>query len=109
MIDTIRTADVRWLAGLDSIWPEGIEMLDGILIARVHPRNNRPAGDETVICRALVLTRDGMHRLTIRTTNIVPRDPDPATPESTFMAEYAQMYRVLLDAVMKLPVIELPA
>lgn len=99
MIDTLRTADVRWLASLDPAFGEGITMRGGILIARIHPNNNRSEGDETVICRALVLMPEGMCRFTIRASWLINED----------VPEYAKLYQDLLGAVMRLPVIELPA
>ncbi len=109
MIDTTAaTLTLERFAALESCWPEYLG--DGVLLARIHPRNNRPVGDEEVLARALVFipprTYGGLlgapveraeghlARLTIRTTNLTGD-------------EYGRLYAQTLLTVLTLPVIEL--
>ena len=56
-------------ARLNPVWRDMlIDDLSGmVLLASIHPDNNRPEGDEDVVARALMFRPDGeLGRLTIR-------------------------------------------
>jgi hypothetical protein len=113
MIDTTTaTLTLERFAALESAWPATIAVTGGLLLARIHRRNNRPHGDEDVLARALVFipphtygpiaawdksettcSAGYLARLTIRTTNLTGDD-------------YGQAYVELLKIVLALPVIE---
>jgi hypothetical protein len=105
---TTATLTLERFAALESAWPDTIAVTGGVLLARIHPRNNRPQGDEAVLARALVFLpstdygsdgkREGsLGRLTIRTSDVT------YAGTSGIREEYAE----LLRAVLMLPVIEL--
>jgi hypothetical protein len=101
----IKTLTLAAFAELRSEWPEGLDSPSkGTLIARIHPECNRSQGDETVLARALVYSGGELRRLTIRRGNVESEDCEDG---STFLHDYAKMYRECLYAVMKLPIIEL--
>ena len=51
---TPATLTLERFAALRTRWVDTIAVTGGVLLARIHPRNNRPYGDEEVLARALV-------------------------------------------------------
>ena len=51
---TPATLTLERFAALRIRWVETIEATGGVMLARIHPRNNRAYGDEEVLARALV-------------------------------------------------------
>lgn len=103
---------VEQFAALPAAWPDTIHVCGGLLIARIHPRHNRPLGDEKVLARALAyLDPDefggGLHRLTVRVEQITPRYGHLPRRHSDIAEQSANMYRDLLFSIFQLPVIEL--
>ena len=105
----IEMPTVAWFAGLSPVWPESVDLGHDRLIARIHPRHIRAQGDELVLARAITYCEDsGMRRLTIRAHNLDPgvaEDCGYLTPETA--SATAALYRDVLLAVCRLPVIEL--
>jgi hypothetical protein len=105
----IEMPTVAWFAGLPPVWPESIDLGIDRLIARIHPRHVRDRGDELVLARALAYSKvAGLRRLTIRSHNLDPgvaEDCGYLTPETA--AATAALYRDVLLAICRLPVIEL--
>jgi hypothetical protein len=118
------TLTVEIFAALRPAFPyTDLDQNGGILLARIHPDNNRATGDETVLARALVyvhpykfLTQkvedDEAHlgRLTIRAHNLLYhqtlQQKDDEWDAELYMA-MGQSYVNALFLVMKLPVIKL--
>lgn len=98
---------VKQFAALQSVWPEYFDPRlhsgKNFLIARIHPKHNRPIGDENVLARALAYINDeyGNHlgRLTIRSPQLKDRDFE--------VCDFAKMYKDCLLAIMELPIITL--
>jgi hypothetical protein len=126
------TLTLEQFAGLRSAWPytdiggvNGNPTLGGgMLLARIHPDNNRPEGDETVIARALVFVfpykghgdsdfydEGHLGRLTIRSHNLmgstVISQPDADEHDKRYDRFFRESYVETLRLVMKLPVIKL--
>ncbi len=111
-------------ARLNPVWRDMlIDDLSGmVLLASIHPDNNRPEGDEDVVARALMFRPDGeLGRLTIRSGMLRMADEtfvddlggtcSDATPWATLklLQSYSCLAIETLHAVMKLPVITLPS
>lgn len=102
------TLTVERFAALPSAWADTIAVNGGMLLARIHPRNNRPEGDGDVLARALVFIplrvplgdddEDSgyLARLTIRTSHVTYDQRD-------IRRDCAELLRIVLT----LPVIEL--
>ncbi|WGH22075.1 hypothetical protein [Gordonia phage MerCougar] len=81
---------------------------EGRLIARIHPKHNRPGDqDSDVLVRALGFREGKLVRVTIRTSHLnrVPEAIDVDRPD--LAKEIGSWYPDLLHAILRLPVIEL--
>lgn len=108
---------VERFAALQSCWPDSIQCSGGVLLFRVHPKHNRPTGDETVLARAVVWFPTDqfgdaeLRRLTIRAHSIDPSGSwkaDSRRDDHDISEYFRLMYLDMLMAVMRLPVVELP-
>jgi len=102
---SIEMPTVAWFAGLEPSWAESVDSGHDRLVARIHPRHVRDRGDELVLARALTCQGgDVLRRLTIRAHTLVPPIEDCSEGTANSIAA---MYRNVLLAICRLPVIEL--
>ncbi|AYD84180.1 hypothetical protein SEA_JIFALL16_65 [Gordonia phage Jifall16] len=80
---------------------------DGLLIARIDPKHNRPVDDEDVLVRALGFSQGRLVRVTVRTSHL-NRAPEPIDVKRPDLAkEIGSWYPDLLHTILRLPTIEL--